>query len=95
MGENMKDLSSNTKEKIILAGLIVAIIILTVAVGLFSTLKNSRKSAQIANPELARAMSYGELTEKDEETQSENVRFSVYFARDLNGDGYAEKVKGT
>ena len=91
----MKNLSTKTKKKIILAGLILAIIILTVAVGLFSTLKNSKKSDQIANPELARAMNYGELTSKDEETQSENVKFSVYFARDLNGDGYAEKVKGT
>ena len=91
----MKDLSSNTKKKIILASLIVAIIILTVVVGIFSTVKNSKESSQIANPELARAMNYGELTSKDEETQSENVRFSVYFARDLNGDGYAEKVKGT
>ena len=91
----MKNLSTKTKKKIILAGLILAIIILTVAVGLFSTLKNSQKSTQIANPELARAMNYGELTSKDEETQSENVKFSVYFARDLNGDGYAEKVKGT
>ena len=91
----MKDLGLKAKKKIILAGLIVAIIILTVAVGLFSTLKKSKKTSQVANPELARAMEYGELTEKDEETQSENVRFSAYFARDLNEDGYAEKVKGT
>ncbi len=88
------NLNSKSKKRIILAGLSSAIVILIVAVSLFSVLKTS-KSEQIANPELARAMEYGELTEKDEETQSENVRFSAYFARDLDGDGYAEKVKGT
>ena len=88
------NLNSKSKKRIILAGLSSAIAILIVAVSLFSVLKTS-KSEQIANPELARAMEYGELTEKDEETQSEYVRFSAYFARDLDGNGYAEKVKGT
>ena len=54
-----------------------------------------REQLIATDPELAKAMIYGELTEKDEETQSENVRFSAYFARDLNGDGYADRVKGT
>ena len=88
------NLNSKSKKRIILTGLIAAVVILIIAVCLFSMLKTS-KSGEIANPELARAMEYGELTEKDEETQSEYVRFGAYFARDLNGDGYAEKVKGT
>ena len=88
------NLNSKSKKKIILTGLSAAVVILIIAVCLFSVLKTT-KSEKKANPELARAMEYGELTEKDEETQSQNVRFSAYFARDLNGDGYAEKVKGT
>ena len=88
------NLNSKSKKKIILTGLSAAVVVLIMAVCLFSMLKTT-KSEEIANPELARAMEYGELTEKDEETQSEYVRFSTYFARDLNGDGYAEKVKGT
>ena len=88
------NLNSKSKKKIILTGLSTAVVFLIIAVCLFSMLKTT-KSEKKANPELARTMEYGELTEKDEETQSENVRFSVYFARDLNGDGYAEKVKGT
>ena len=78
------NLNSKSKKKIILTGLSAAVVVLIMAVCLFTMLKTT-KSEEIANPELARAMSYGELTEKDEETQSENVRFSVYFARDLNG----------
>ena len=87
-------LDSKSKKRIILTGLCLAIVTLFVAIALFSIQQN-KTNKTIANPELARAMEYGELTEKDEETQSEYVRFSVYFARDLNGDGYAEKVKGT
>ena len=88
------NLNSKSKKKIILTGLSAAVVILIIAVCLFSVLKTT-KSEKKANPELARAMEYGELTEKDEETQSEYVRFSAYFARDLDGNGYAEKVKGT
>ena len=88
------NLNSKSKKKIILTGLSAAVVILIIAVCLFSML-NTTKSEKKANPELARAMEYGELTEKDEETQSEYVRFSAYFARDLDGNGYAEKVKGT
>ena len=88
------NLNSKSKKKIILTGLSAAVVILIIAVCIFSMLKTT-KSEKKANPELARAMEYGELTEKDEETQSEYVRFSAYFARDLDGNGYAEKVKGT
>ena len=90
-----KELNSITKKRIILAGLSSAIVILIVAISLFSVVKIKNENSKMANPELARAMEYGELTEEDEETQSEYVRFGAYFARDLNGDGYAEKVKGT
>ena len=88
------NLNSKSKKKIILTGLSTAVVFLIIAVCLFSVLKTT-KSEKKANPELARTMEYGELTEKDEETQSEYVRFSAYFARDLDGNGYAEKVKGT
>ena len=88
------NLNSKSKKKIILTGLSAAVVILIIAVCLFSVLKTT-KSEKKTNPELARTMEYGELTEKDEETQSEYVRFSAYFARDLDGNGYAEKVKGT
>ena len=88
------NLNSKSQKRIILSGLSIAIVTLIVAIALFSVQEN-KINKTTTNPELARAMEYGELTEKDEETQSEYVRFSTYFARDLNGDGYAEKVKGT
>ena len=89
----MKRIQEGVRLKLMILGGIIAII----AVILFELFMQIREKSYIQNinPELARAMEYGELTEKDEETQSEYVRFGAYFARDLNGDGYAEKVKGT
>ena len=41
-------------------------------------------------------MNYEEFTDKDEEVEgTENVKFSAFFLRDINQDGYAEKIKGT
>ena len=84
------------KEKVISSMMAVLAIVTMVMTAIYHAQKVQIREQLIAtNPELARAMTYGELTEEDEKTQSENVRFSVYFARDLNGDGYADRVKGT
>ena len=84
------------KEKVTLSMIAVLAIITMVMTAIYHAQKVQIRENLIAtNPELARAMTYGEVTEEDEKTQSENVRFSVYFARDLNGDGYADRVKGT
>ena len=40
------------------------------------------------------AKRYGELGDEDYQTQSPNVEFSVFFTRDYDGDGYAERVRG-
>ena len=49
-----------------------------------------------ADAETLRAMTYEELSEEDENVEgTDNVKFSAFFLRDINGDGYAEKIKGT
>ena len=84
------------KTKAMTRMVVVLAIVTMVMTAIYHAQKVQIREQLIAtNPELARAMTYGELTEEDEKTQSENVRFSVYFARDLNGDGYADRVKGT
>lgn len=93
---NNKLNTKQAKTKLVNGILAVLAIIAMVMTAVYHAQKVQIRENLIAtNPELARAMTYGELTEKDEETQSEHVRFSAYFARDLNGDGYADKVKGT
>ena len=60
------NLNSKSKRKIILSGLSAAVVILIVAISIFSVVKIKNENKQKANPELARAMTYGELTEKDD-----------------------------
>ena len=93
-----RQLNAKQIRKFSLAGIIFSIVLLIIVIGLFIMQNNiNTSSSEIvsSNPELARAMNYEQLTEEDAKTQSENVEFSSFFTRDLNGDGYAEKVKGT
>ena len=93
---NFKLAIVQNKVKVISSIIVILTIIAIVMIAIYHANETQRRRNLIeTNPELARAMTYGELTEEDEKTQSENVRFSSYFARDLNGDGYADRVKGT
>ena len=70
---------------IILAGLITGIVIFNL---------NRIKSG--INPEIARSMTYEEVKEGDEIVEeAPNVKFDAFFLRDLDGDGYAESIRGT
>ena len=82
------------KIKLILAGGVLAIILVIVVAVIMASIEKANLIK--ANPELGRAMNYEEFTDKDEEVEgTENVKFSAFFLRDINQDGYAEKIKGT
>lgn len=74
----------------------MALILITVIISVCGYFK-TQEIKQIAKLplELRKALEYGELQEEDYKTQSEGVEFSVFFPRDLDGDGYAERTKGT
>ncbi len=47
------------------------------------------------NPEMMVELTYDELTEEDKKVDNcEYVEFSAFFTRDLNSDGYAERLNG-
>ena len=82
------------KIKLILAGGVLAVILVIVSAVIIASIEKANLVK--ANPELGRAMNYEEFTDKDEEVEgTENVKFSAFFLRDINQDGYAEKIKGT
>ena len=91
----MKNLKNKIKLKYLIAGGIVAII----GIILFAIYSYNEHMEYIknTNPELARAMTYEEVAEGDEEVEGTNncVQFDAFFLRDLNGDGYAESIRGT
>lgn len=84
------------KKCIVLSLIMLAIISVVALIAIFAR-KNfiTQSQSKILSAEHLRSMSYEKLTAKDEKTQSKNVEFSAFFTKDLDGDGNAEKVKGT
>ena len=71
--------------------IILGILVLLTRTGVVNKTKDI-----ITDPELARAMTYEQFEDGDDNVEgTDNVKFSAFFLRDINGDGYAEKVKGT
>lgn len=90
----MKQENQKGKHKILIGiGFILAVICLIV------TLVVRLKSGKLTeiDAELARAMTYDQFGEGEEIVDGTNrcLEFSAFFLRDLDGDGYAEKIKGT
>lgn len=75
-------------------------IIFALIIAIISGICISKKVQQqnyIANldAENTRAMNYKVLTDSDKKTQSDNVEFSAFFIRDIDNDGYADRLAGT
>ena len=85
-------------KKKILTGVIVLITIATVFIlsGINQEENKKKIKSIIADPELARAMTYEQFNDGDENIEgTNNVKFSAFFLRYINNDCYAEKIKGT
>ena len=85
------------KNKKNLVGAIAAIVlIILIIAGIYFDISKTKNAISISSPELARTMNYEQFEEGDELIDNtDNVKFSAFFLRDLDGDGYAEKIKGT
>ncbi|MGN1329850.1 MAG: SpaA isopeptide-forming pilin-related protein, partial [Clostridia bacterium] len=83
------------KNMIFIVGMSIAVIAMIVAVIMFNSRTTEMEKNEIDDPELARAMNYDRVQEGDSATDSEYVEFDAFFLRDLDGDGYAEGVRGT
>ena len=90
LGEfKMKNIQEGIKIKLTLIGGIIAILLVLLTTVIMQSIK--RDNIIKANPELGRAMNYEEFTDNDAKVEgTENVKFSAFFLRDINQDGYAE-----
>ena len=96
-GNNFKKIKKVTRVKII-SGIMLGIILIATALLflMFENNKDKQLLKNITDPELARAMTYDVVEPGDEIVdEAQNVRFDAFFLRDLNGDGYAESIRGT
>lgn len=86
------------KTKGILKKLSIIFMLLILIMASYLSIKQSNVSNTIfgGNSELLRAMTYDQFEDGDEKVEgTDNVEFSAFFLRDVDGDGYAEKIKGT
>ena len=82
-----------TKKRLALATVILMILVLF---GITKLTHKEFNTNQYVDSELLRARTYEQFEEGSENIEgTDNVKFSSFFLRDLDGDGYAEKIKGT
>ena len=76
---------------------VVAVISAIIAIVMNQLNERGLKERKVlGSGELARAMSYDQFVDGDDAVDgTDNVKFSAFFLRDINGDGNAEKIKGT
>ena len=99
----MKEKNQNTQlknkkgkklnKKVIAIGT-TAIVALATILAVFMLNRNNNLAS--LSPEIARSMEYEQVQDGDEDLEeTNNVKFDAFFLRDLDGDGYAESIRGT
>ena len=83
-------------KRIMISYLAIIAVFVFFAMGVFIATKNHKTAIGMNKQEMLRMQNYDQITEDDEYADSnKRVSFSAFFTRDLNGDGYAEKILGT
>ena len=85
----------NEKKVFILGVALLILIEAVVSTMYIVSSKKIGKSVVTDDPELARAMTYAQVKDGEDATNSDYVKFDAYFLKDLNNDGIAEKIRGT
>ena len=93
----MENKQKGMKEKLILLGGLIAIIIAVIVAVVVVNINKQKENFAKANPELAKAMEYDEVQDGEEDVDGTDghVKFDAFFLRDINQDGYAESIRGT
>ena len=86
-----------TKERKVIIGVaLVLMMISLIATIVINQITSKKQNNLVMTPELARAKTYDRVEEGDKAVEgTENVKFDAFFLRDLDGDGYADGVRGT
>ncbi|MGN1297226.1 MAG: SpaA isopeptide-forming pilin-related protein [Clostridia bacterium] len=87
-------LKANRKKVLIgLIAIILLIVMATISIFAKRNTKSTLSEGELA--ELAVAQTYDKVQEGDNDTQSSYVKFDAFVLKDLDGDGVAEKIRGT
>ena len=93
----LKKFRKKTTRKKIFITIGIAIIAVVMAIaGILSKREITKENTFTPDSELARAMTYDQFKDSDADISgTDYVKFGAFFLRDVNNDGYAEKIKGT
>ncbi|MBO5476664.1 MAG: hypothetical protein J6A15_02790, partial [Clostridia bacterium] len=81
----------NSKKKIYIGIIVILAVILASVIGLKVINKDTE-----SDPEILVARNYEQVENGDEAIDgTDYVTFDAFYLRDLDGDGYAEKIRGT
>ena len=74
---------------------LIALALTVIAVIAMVVVKTSSQFTSVIDREMKMELTYNQLDENSGKVDNcDYVQFSAYFLRDLNGDGYAEKLDG-
>jgi len=94
--ENLKKSFKTKKVKLLSIAIILLLLIGIASSLIFKEEKVTKNKQKVNSAELARAMTYNQVGEGENAVEgTDNVKFDAFFLRDLDGDGYAESIRGT
>ena len=94
--KGLKDEKQPEIKRIIFLSAIVVVLFIAVIMCIVTLLSGRQSGITISTSEIARSMTYGKVNKGEESVEgTDNVKFDAFFLRDLDGDGYAEGIRGT
>ena len=94
--KGLKDEKQPEIKRIIFLSAIVVVLFIAVIMCIVTLLRGRQSGITISTSEIARSMTYDKVNKGEESVEgTDNVKFDAFFLRDLDGDGYAEGIRGT
>jgi len=96
--ENIRsEKEKNKRKKVIGTGIAAAVLVTTVAaLSIVNLISPVQEKLSSLDPTMERAMTYPQVKAGDEAVAGTSyITFDAFFTKDLNGDGYAEKIRGS
>ncbi len=94
--EKLKNSIKTKKVKLLSIAVILLLLIAVAGIFIFKEENFTKSKPKVNSAELARAMTYNQVQEGENAVEgTDNVKFDAFFLRDLDGDGYAESLRGT
>lgn len=94
--KGLKDEKTPETKRIVFLSMVIVITLIAIIMCIVKLVQEPEKRNSIETSEIARSMTYDKVNTGEEAVNgTDNVKFDAFFLRDLDGDGYAEGIRGT